>query len=247
MSEGKNTYEGMFLVPPSQSDFEHAGQPIRAVLDRSEAEILSIKPWDERRLAYDIRGNRRGLYVLTYFKVAPDRISEIEHECQLNEGILRVLILRRDQVTAEQLEAQTPAAARAERMQPVDRETPSGGGDQTDKKEQAAPAAAQPGGEAAPQADGQAAEVVAAAAPAAEPAAVAEAVDAGSDGPVEQPDAPAAAPAIEAPPAAPAEPAPVEAPAETPAEAPVEAATAAEPAAPDSDVAPAEDDSQNPT
>ena len=57
MSEGKNTYEGMFLVSPNQSDFERAGEPVRAVLGRSEAEILSIKPWDERRLVYEIDGN----------------------------------------------------------------------------------------------------------------------------------------------------------------------------------------------
>jgi small subunit ribosomal protein S6 len=222
MSEGKNTYEGMFLVPPSQSDFEHAGKPIRAVLDRSEAEILSIKPWDERRLAYDIRGNRRGLYVLTYFKVAPGRISEIEHDCQLSEDILRVLILRRDHLTDEQIQSQTPATARAERMRSAESEKAPEG-----KKPEADDAA-----KAAPPPDAEKAEATAAAALAEEPAATADAGDAGSDGAVEKPDAPEETPAAEG---APAE------------QTPAKPQAAAEPAAADNEAAPAEDDSQNPT
>ena len=33
------------------------------------AEIISFKKWDERRLAYEIKGNKRGLYFLCYFNL----------------------------------------------------------------------------------------------------------------------------------------------------------------------------------
>jgi len=118
MKQRTRTYEAMFLVDAGKSDFDTASEPIRNILDRSEAEILSIKPWDERRLAYEIRGRRRGLYVLTYFKADPASASEIERHCNLSEDILRVLILRRDDLTEEQINAKTPAemaAARRER------------------------------------------------------------------------------------------------------------------------------------
>ncbi len=77
MSNDKKTYEAMFLLDASSSDFEAASEPIRAVLERSEAETLSMKAWDERRLAYEIKGHRRGLYVLAYFHADPLKISEI--------------------------------------------------------------------------------------------------------------------------------------------------------------------------
>jgi small subunit ribosomal protein S6 len=119
MSQDKATYEGMFLLDAGNPDFQAASEPVRTVLDRNEASALSIKPWDERRLAYEINGRRRGLYVLTYFEVEPGRITEIERDCQLDERILRVLLLRRDDLTDEIIEAATPATAAAQRL--VDR------------------------------------------------------------------------------------------------------------------------------
>jgi len=109
----KRTYEGMFLLDAGNSDFEAASEPIRTVLRRNESEILSIKPWDERRLAYDLKGRRRALYVLTYFEADPARIADIEHDCRLNEQILRSLILLRRRLSREQVEAHTPATAKS--------------------------------------------------------------------------------------------------------------------------------------
>lgn len=111
MSEEKKTYEAMFLVTGASSDFQAASQPIRTVLDRNEAELLSLKPWDDRRLAYEIGDHRRGLYALAYFKADPERIKEIEHDCQLAEDILRLLVLSKDKLTEEELAAETPASA----------------------------------------------------------------------------------------------------------------------------------------
>ena len=104
----KRTYEGMFLLDAGGGDFEAACQPIRTVLERGGAELLSAKPWDERRLAYDIKGRKRALYVLTYFSMDPGNLAELERDVQLNEDILRALFLRRDKVTDEMIAAETP-------------------------------------------------------------------------------------------------------------------------------------------
>ena len=115
MSDEKNTYEAMFLLDGSNSDFEAAARPIRTVLDRNEAEVLGLKPWDERRLAYEIKGRRHGVYALVYFKADPERVKEIEHDCQLSEEILRILVLHKDHLSEEELTAETPATAAAKR------------------------------------------------------------------------------------------------------------------------------------
>jgi len=51
----------------------------------------------------------RGLYVLAYFKVDPTKVVEIEHDCQLSEEILRVLLIRKDSISDEEIGAETPA------------------------------------------------------------------------------------------------------------------------------------------
>jgi small subunit ribosomal protein S6 len=115
MSAKARTYEGMFLLEGGNPDFETVSEPIRKILARSEAEILSIRPWDERRLAYEIRGHKRGLYILTYFKADPSRITEIEHDCKLNEKILRAIILHRERLTDAEIREETPATKAAQR------------------------------------------------------------------------------------------------------------------------------------
>ena len=108
MSDKVTTYEAMFILPSGQADFEAAAEPVKAVLTRYGAEILACKQWDERRLAYEIGGQRRGMYVLTYFKADPARVVEIEHDCQLDERIIRTLVLRRDVLSQEEIDAPTP-------------------------------------------------------------------------------------------------------------------------------------------
>lgn len=103
------TYEAMFLLDTDNSDFELASAPVRDVLERAGAEVLTMKPWDERRLAYQIKGRKRGLYILTYFKADPGRIDEMQHDIQLNDRLLRAMILSGDHVGDEQIDADTPA------------------------------------------------------------------------------------------------------------------------------------------
>ncbi|HET6427547.1 MAG TPA: 30S ribosomal protein S6 [Phycisphaerae bacterium] len=105
------TYEAMFVLDASGTNFEEAAAPVRDVLARSEAETLAMKPWDERRLAYEIKGHRRGLYVLTYFKADPTRMEAMEHDIQLDERILRAMILSADHLDEKAIHAETPATS----------------------------------------------------------------------------------------------------------------------------------------
>jgi small subunit ribosomal protein S6 len=112
MSDTTHTYEGMFVLSTGGADFEAASEPIRSILGRYQAEVLMLKCWDERKLAYDIHGHKRGLYALSFFKAPPSRVAEIEHDCQLDERFLRVLILRRDRLTAEEIEREKASTAK---------------------------------------------------------------------------------------------------------------------------------------
>jgi small subunit ribosomal protein S6 len=103
------TYEGMFLLDAGAPDFEQAVQPVRDLLTRIEAEVLMLKPWDERRLAYEIRGRKRALYAITYFKADPANISSLQHDILINEKVLRAMVFSADDITQEQMNAPVPA------------------------------------------------------------------------------------------------------------------------------------------
>ena len=90
----KRLYEGMFLVDSTQaSDWDAVVKIITKLLDRSEAEIVSIRNWAEKKLAYEINHKNRGTYVLCYFKADAEKIKNIEKDVQLSEQVMRVLIL----------------------------------------------------------------------------------------------------------------------------------------------------------
>src|SRR5579884_2208306 len=93
-----NVYECMFLLDTNKvsGDVPNAAKQLHALLERNHAEVLASRPWDERRLAYPIRGHKKGLYYLTYFRTEGKNIAGIERDCALTELILRTLILKVD-------------------------------------------------------------------------------------------------------------------------------------------------------
>ena len=98
-------YEAMFLVDTSiASDSEATKGMIRTLMDRAKAELLVCSLWDERRLAYDVDKHKRAAYVLCYFRADGANISTMERDVQLSEHLLRLLVLRADQISDEELE-----------------------------------------------------------------------------------------------------------------------------------------------
>ena len=119
-------YEGMFLVDSAlaASDWQGVNDAITGILDRVGAEIVSVKKWDERKLAYDIRSKGRGTYILAYFRVDGPKVTEIERLASLSDQIIRVLILSGDVFEEGHMEKDTPAMA-AEKAAAGDDDSPA--------------------------------------------------------------------------------------------------------------------------
>ena len=98
-------YEAMFLVETNiASDSEATKRMIQTIMDRAHAELLVCRLWDERRLAYDIDKHKRAAYILCYFRANGTAVSSMERDVQLSEHLLRVLVLRADHISPEELE-----------------------------------------------------------------------------------------------------------------------------------------------
>ena len=116
----------MFLFDPTFGEsVENCEGEIRRLLERAQGELLFSKKWDERRLAYKLKGRKRGVYWLTYFKAPTDRIAGLERDCQISETVLRILVLRADGVTPDMME-RAVAAHGAELVATTDRPRRSG-------------------------------------------------------------------------------------------------------------------------
>ena len=102
----KNYYEGLFLFPQSvTANLQAASDHVKEILQRAEVNLISFKKWDERRLAYEVKGNRRGVFFLVYFEAPGSAIARIDRDCNLSEQVLRALITRADNMSLEQMQA----------------------------------------------------------------------------------------------------------------------------------------------
>src|SRR5204863_8357799 len=88
--------ECMFILHSSKvaGNLETAEKQLRGILEMNSAEVLVARLWDERKFTYPINRQKKGIYFLTYFSSEGKNLVPIEHDCALNEIILRMLVLK---------------------------------------------------------------------------------------------------------------------------------------------------------
>ena len=101
----KKIYEIMFLIDSAEAakDWDGIMDLVTKMLNKIDAEILLLKKWDERPLAYSIKRCGRGTYILAYFKAEGVKIKELERDVLLSERIMRAQILRTEHLTEEDI------------------------------------------------------------------------------------------------------------------------------------------------
>ena len=103
-------YEALFLLNASYAtgSWDAAKGEVEHILHRANAEILHVRKWDERKLAYEIHSNKRGVYVLAFFKCEGPKVAGIERDVQLSENIIRCLVLKADHLALKDIENMQP-------------------------------------------------------------------------------------------------------------------------------------------
>lgn len=103
-----NSYEGMFLLGPAGADADKAIALVRGMIEKQAGQISVIKKWDERKLAYEIGKNKRGTYIIAFFKATGPAVVALERDVKLSEDVLRVMITRADHLNEQEMAAVEP-------------------------------------------------------------------------------------------------------------------------------------------
>jgi small subunit ribosomal protein S6 len=95
-----NLYEGMFLLDNNvvREDWTKAKEVATGILEKHGASITIARRWAERSLAYTIKKVNRGTYLLAYFEADPGSITIIRRDLELNETVMRYLVLKCEEV-----------------------------------------------------------------------------------------------------------------------------------------------------
>jgi len=101
-------YEGMFLLDNRQAnrDWDGSLASVKSIVTKHGGTVLRCNKWGERRLAYEIKGRRRGTYLLIYFDADGDAVNQIYREGELSDLVLRSLMLKIGALPSEEKPAE---------------------------------------------------------------------------------------------------------------------------------------------
>ena len=91
-------YEIMFILSTQLTDEEkQAGVAfVEETLKAAGAAEVKTEVWGDRKLAYPIKKKENGYYVLTTFQADGTKFTEIESKLNINESILKYMIVKND-------------------------------------------------------------------------------------------------------------------------------------------------------
>ena len=89
-------YETMFIVKPTLTEEETQAQIelVKSTIEKNGGEIVATDDMGSRKLAYEIKKNKRGYYYVIYFTAPTEAILEIERNYRINENILRFIFIK---------------------------------------------------------------------------------------------------------------------------------------------------------
>lgn len=91
-------YETIFIVRPDRGEeVKEFTDKFKKIIQDLGAEVNEVEEWGLRELAYPIRKQRKGYYVLMRHRATRGTVDELERHIKLNEGILRYLTVRLDE------------------------------------------------------------------------------------------------------------------------------------------------------
>ncbi|MBE6690118.1 MAG: 30S ribosomal protein S6 [Ruminococcaceae bacterium] len=90
-----NSYETLFIV-----DVENGEEAVKASVAKftdiiaKNAEVVEVADWGKRRLAYPINDKPEGYYTVVTFKSEPEFPAELERLYNIDENIMRSMVIR---------------------------------------------------------------------------------------------------------------------------------------------------------
>ena len=121
-------YEGLFLFDANLAakDWPGLEKHVGDLLQKNEADLVYSERWPDRKLAYEVKGCRKGTYFLTYFNAPGPAITTLHRDVQLSERVLRLMVLQNDYIAevldahkARQAEREAAALAREKTTEPA--------------------------------------------------------------------------------------------------------------------------------
>lgn len=98
MAKISANYEVLFIIDPAQGEEGVAAltEKFKTLVEQNSI-AMEVEEWGKRKLAYAINYITEGYYVLINFTSAPDFPKELDRILRITDGILRSMIVCKDE------------------------------------------------------------------------------------------------------------------------------------------------------
>ncbi len=107
-------YETIVILKTSLTDDEIGKviAKVRGILEKGGGEVLKTENWGKKKLAYEVRKEKKGTYVFFRFRGAGGLVAELERQYRLDDSIIKFLTVTCDpKLLAEEAAREAAAAA----------------------------------------------------------------------------------------------------------------------------------------
>ncbi len=106
-----NIYENMIILNAAISDeeAEAAVAKIKDLVTGQGGEVLKVDVWGRKKLAFEIKKQKKGLYVLLYYKTPASTVKKLEDFYKVSDTVLKYMVVKLEKKQIKDLEKAEPA------------------------------------------------------------------------------------------------------------------------------------------
>jgi small subunit ribosomal protein S6 len=104
-------YEILYIVRADLDDdkVQDIIKRVNTLIEKAGGSVERTNVWGKRKLAYEVKHQKEGSYVLQDFQIGPDRVPELEAALKITEEVLRHLVVRKPEKPTPAPVAPSPA------------------------------------------------------------------------------------------------------------------------------------------
>ena len=92
-----NKYESIIIISPVVEE-----EGIKSLITKfsdlinSEGKVESVEEIGKRKLAYEVKKNKEGYYVLFNFEAKPELIAELERNYRITDEVIKFIVVKKE-------------------------------------------------------------------------------------------------------------------------------------------------------
>lgn len=90
-----NKYESVIIINPSLDE-----EKVKGLIDKfsglinKHGKVEKVDTLGKKKLAYEVKKNKEGIYVVFYFEAEPTLIAELERNYRITDEVIKFIVIR---------------------------------------------------------------------------------------------------------------------------------------------------------